>query len=87
MERVSENFVGKHFYCEVLVLVQNLVIYVVGYLRSDNSDLQWQWCHDIEQEKETTIGVGMLVCSNSLPREMLTKFVHVHNIILELLMR
>ena len=43
MERVSENFVGKHFYCEVLVSVQNLVINVVGYLGcSDNSDLQWR---------------------------------------------
>lgn len=42
MERVSENFVGKHFYCEVLVSVQNLVINVVGYLGcSDNSYLQW----------------------------------------------
>ena len=38
MERVSENIVGKHFYLEVLVSLQNLVIRVVEYLGFNDND-------------------------------------------------
>lgn len=84
MERVSENFVGKHFYCEVLVSVQNLVINVVGYLGcSDNSDLQWRQDNGamtLNRRRRPPLELACLFVLNFLLSKMLTKFVHVHNI-------